>query len=142
MADIRPVTEAFAVAPQIQPEEIGELARRFGLLINNRPDGEEAGQPTHSEIAAAARDSGVTCHHLPIAGAPTADQVRRMRELLQESNGPTLAFCRTGTRSIVAWAAGQALAGQPLPALEAQARAAGYEVGAPLAALLPRLGGA
>lgn len=139
MADIRPVTDAFAVAPQIQPGEVAELGGRFSLLINNRPDGEEAGQPTAAAIAAAAADAGLACHHLPVTGAPTAEQVRRMRELVEESSGPALAFCRTGTRSIIAWAASRALAGEALPALELQAREAGYEVGPSLAALLPRL---
>jgi uncharacterized protein (TIGR01244 family) len=62
-----------------------------------------------------------------------------MHELLAESSGPALAFCRTGTRSIIAWAAGRALAGEALPRVELQAREAGYEVGPSLAALLPRL---
>ena len=139
MTPIRPVTDAFAVAGQIRPEEMGELAGRFTLVINNRPDGEEAGQPSHAELADAAQAAGLAYQFVPVAGAPSAEQVAAVREAAGGTDGPVLAFCRTGTRSIIAWAAGEALAGRPVAELVAEGAAAGYDLGPPLQMLLPRL---
>ncbi|WP_269843281.1 beta-lactamase hydrolase domain-containing protein, partial [Brevirhabdus pacifica] len=47
------------VAPQIRPEQLPELkAEGIRAIICNRPDGEEAGQPTFAEIEQAAREQG------------------------------------------------------------------------------------
>ena len=46
------LSDTVAVAPQITVAEIAELAQLgYKLIINNRPDHEEAGQPTGPEIA-------------------------------------------------------------------------------------------
>jgi uncharacterized protein (TIGR01244 family) len=49
---------------------------------------------------------------------------------LDEANGPVLAYCRTGTRSITAWALAQALAGSSHTPDEiiALAQKAGYDL--------------
>ena len=61
------LTQHFLVAPQIDAEDIQELAEA-GIrgLINNRPDGEAAGQPTSASLAAAASRAGMTYRHLPV----------------------------------------------------------------------------
>lgn len=139
MADVRTVSDSFAVAPQIRPEEVADLSRRFAALVNNRPDGEEPGQPSNAEIEAAAREAGVAYTHIPVSGAPTAAQIDALRQARGASGGPVLAFCRTGTRSIITWALGEALDGRTTAELESQGRAAGYDLGPPLAAMLPQL---
>lgn len=139
MVDVRPLSEAFAVTGQIRPEDVAGLGERFGMVINNRPDGEEPGQPTHAELEAAAKAAGVGYEHIPISGPPTADQVRAMREALSYSTGPAIAFCRGGSRSATTWALGEALAGRPVEELQVQAEAAGYNLGPALSSLLPRL---
>jgi uncharacterized protein (TIGR01244 family) len=51
MTDFIRVTDNFYVSPQIGIEDVARAAREgFTLLINNRPDGEAPGQPTHEEI--------------------------------------------------------------------------------------------
>ena len=71
MADIRQVTEDFAVAPQLQTSEMAEAASRgFRLVINNRPDGEAPGQPSSAEMEAAARGAGLDYVHIPFVGRP------------------------------------------------------------------------
>ena len=138
MADIRPVDADFAVAPQIQPEELAALAGRFSTVINNRLDDEEPGQPASAALAAAAAEAGLTYVHIPIVGRPTADQVRAVQAATAESSGPVLAFCRTGTRSIVTWAAGEALGGRAVEDLVAAGERAGYDLRPPLQAMPPR----
>ena len=139
MADIRAVQDGFAVAPQIRPEDVAGLGERFRTLVNNRPDGEEPGQPSSAEMADAAAAAGLAYHHIPVVGQPTTEQVRAVGAVLRDSPGPVLAFCRTGTRCIVTWALGQALEGRPADELTAAGARAGYDLGPPLAAGLPRL---
>ena len=135
MADIRKVTEDFSVAPQLAPGDVAEVARQgFVKLINNRPDGEVPGQPTNAEMEGAARAAGLDYVHIPFVGRPTPEQARATAQAADGANGPALAFCRSGTRSITAWSMGQAEAGkrsrQELIELGA---GAGYDLAAALA---------
>jgi len=108
MADIRPVTTDFAVAPQLDPADMGEAATKgFALIINNRPDDEVPGQPTNAEMQAAAEAAGLHYVHIPIVGRPNEGQVKAVAEAIAGAHGPVLAFCRSGTRSIVTWSLGQ-----------------------------------
>ena len=112
MSDFRRVTDDFTTAPQISIADVAEAARQgFKTLISNRPDGEEPGQPTAAEIAAAAEAAGLAFHHIPVRGGPTPEQVEATQAVLQEADLPVLAFCRSGTRSIVTWSLSQATSG-------------------------------
>jgi uncharacterized protein (TIGR01244 family) len=130
MADIRIVTPAFAVAPQLAPEEVAQAAALgFKLLINNRPDGEVPDQPSSDEMAAAARAAGLQYCYVPVVGGPTGAQVEAVAELVAEAEGPVLAFCRSGTRSIVTWSRGQQSHGlKSREALIELGSAAGYDL--------------
>jgi uncharacterized protein (TIGR01244 family) len=103
------------------------------LIVNNRPDGEEPGQPSSAEIEAAARAAGLDHRHIPVAGRLARDQIEAMAEALE--HGPVLAFCRSGTRSTYLWALARAARGGDPEALIAQAADAGYDL-APIAAWL------
>ncbi|GAA3255729.1 hypothetical protein GCM10020258_14430 [Sphingomonas yabuuchiae] len=49
---IRPINESVAVAPQIRPEDVAAIkAAGYAAIVNNRPDGEEPGQPTGDRFA-------------------------------------------------------------------------------------------
>ena len=112
MADIRRVTDDFSVAPQLTPEELSQAgAMGFRLAINNRPDGEAPGQPTSAEMEAAARAAGMDYVHIPFVGRPSDEQAAAVRAAAEDADGPVLAFCRSGTRSITAWSMGEAAAG-------------------------------
>ena len=112
MADIRKVTDDFAVAPQIAPGDLAQAAKDgFVLVINNRPDGEAPDQPTSAEMEAAAKAAGLDYVHIPVRGGPTPEQVEAVAVAVQEAKGPVLAFCRSGTRSIVTWSLGKAISG-------------------------------
>jgi uncharacterized protein (TIGR01244 family) len=112
MTDFRKVTDDFSVAPQIALEDLAEAkAQGFRLVINNRPDGEQPGQPSSAEMEAAAKAAGLDYAHIPVMGGPRPEQVEAVRLAIDEAEGPVLAFCRSGTRSIVTWSIGQALSG-------------------------------
>jgi len=130
MSDFRRVTDDFATAPQISLDDVAEAARRgYRTLISNRPDGEEPGQPTAADFAAAAEAAGLAFHHIPVRGGPTPDQVAETQAVLAEAETPVLAFCRSGTRSIVTWSICQANIGEHSRAeLIGLGREAGYDL--------------
>jgi uncharacterized protein (TIGR01244 family) len=114
------------VSGQIAPEEIASLG--VALIVNNRPDREEPGQPSSDAIAAAAEAAGVAYRHIPVAGGISFPQVAQMAEALGQSKGPVLAFCRSGTRSTYLWALARARLGDDAETLFEQAAAAGYDL--------------
>jgi len=130
MSDFRRVTDDFTTAPQISVADVAEAARLgFKTLISNRPDGEEPGQPSAAEFAAAAQAAGLAFIHIPVRGGPTPEQVEQTKAVLAEAEGPVLAFCRSGTRSIVTWSISQAETGERTPAeLVGLGRTAGYDL--------------
>lgn len=108
MTEFRRVTDQLSVSPQIALDDLVRAAGDgFKLVINNRPDGEEPGQPTSAEVEAAARAAGLDYVHIPVRGGPTPDQVEANYRAVEAAGGPVLAFCRSGTRSIVTWSLGQ-----------------------------------
>lgn len=129
MTDFIRVTDNFYVAPQITLEDVARAKREgFTLLINNRPDFESAGQPTHAEIQAEATAQQLFCAHVPVMGGPTARQAEAVRGSL-EANTRILAFCRSGTRSINTWALGELMAdARSKDEIIALGDAAGYDL--------------
>ena len=130
MSDFRRVTDDLSVAPQISVADVAEAARQgFKTVINNRPDGEEPGQPSGAEIAAAALAAGLADHHIPVRGGPTPEQVEATGVVLQDAEVPVLAFCRSGTRSIFTWSICQATTGAMARGdLVSLGREAGYDL--------------
>lgn len=124
---IHPLTEQLSVAAQIDVDDIAALAARgFRSIVNNRPDGEELGQPDNATLRAAAQAAGLAWRHIPVVGMPIdGATVHEFGEALQELPGPLLAFCRSGTRSSALWAL---QAPGTADDILATARAAGYDL--------------
>ncbi|MEZ5946347.1 MAG: TIGR01244 family sulfur transferase [Hyphomonas sp.] len=129
MADIRQVTDAFAVAAQLSEEDVAAIAAAgFKTILCNRPDGEGGPmQPKSSAIRAKAESLGLTFVALPFSGAPTPEIVSQMAHVLNDAPQPVLAYCRTGTRSITAWALTHAGQGAGEEIVDAAA-GAGYDL--------------
>tara|TARA_B100000953_G_scaffold118285_1_gene97467 strand:- start:214 stop:648 length:435 start_codon:yes stop_codon:yes gene_type:complete len=136
--NIRQINSTVYAAPQIVPEDVAE-AKAMGvkLIINNRPEGEEIGQPDGAEIEAAAKAAGLHYIAIPVTHAGfSTPQVDAMRAALDENEGgKTLAFCRSGTRSTLLWALAEAKDGKDPDDIAEAAAAAGYDV-APVRMLL------
>jgi uncharacterized protein (TIGR01244 family) len=99
------LTETIAVAGQISPAHVDQIAAAgFKVLVNNRPDGEEAGQPSSAQIEAAALAAGLEYYHLPVTAMnfPGSD-VEKMAQLFDDESRPVFAFCRSGTRCTNLW---------------------------------------
>ena len=57
---LRQLDERILVSGQVAPHEVAGLAEQgITMLVNNRPDGEEPGQPYASEIEEAAARAGI-----------------------------------------------------------------------------------
>lgn len=137
MSTRRTIDATISVAPQISLEDLADLAAAgFAVVVNNRPDGEDFGQPTGAEIAAAAAAAGLGYAAIPVTHAGFSHpQIDAMAAVLGEAKGPVLAYCRSGTRSCNLWALAAVKAGAHPDAAMAKAAAAGYD----LTALRPLL---
>ena len=111
---ITPVTDKLSVADQPSEAEIAALAGRgVRLVINNRPDGEEAAQPGSAAERRADEGAGMAYLDLPVTGPTiTREAALRFHEAVEASPGPVLAHCRGGTRSLTLWVIGEVLAGR------------------------------
>ena len=136
MSEFHRVTERLSVAPQLAPEDMAAAAQQgFVRVVCNRPDSEGPGQPSGGAIKAAAQAAGLEFVHIPFAGMPDAATADAVFAAVSEAPGPVLAYCRSGTRSVTAWALGSLRAGDhDREALVALAAGAGYD----LSAVLPR----
>jgi uncharacterized protein (TIGR01244 family) len=126
---LRWIDDTILVAGQVGPEELEAVkAQGVTMIVNNRPDGEEPGQPSNAELEAAARAAGLDYRYIPVAGGFSADQVAAMGSALDDAKGPVLAFCRSGTRSTFLWAMARSRKGDATEELMGKAAAAGYDL--------------
>lgn len=137
---IHRLDERMAVAPQVWPSELLNLAQDgFALIVNNRPDDEEAGQPSSVEVESAARVVGLGYRAIPVTHSGFSHaQIDAMIEALNAARGPVLAYCRSGTRSCFLWALARAKLGDDPETLTEKAAAAGYDI-RPIRAMLDAL---
>jgi uncharacterized protein (TIGR01244 family) len=142
MADLIALDEKTFVAGQIQPDDVEEIAALgIKLIVNNRPDGEAfQGQPAARDIETEAARHGLAFVNLPFTMATlTPEHVAAFAEILNGADGQILAYCRTGNRCSLLWAAANVALGAPLEAVIEQAMEAGYDL-RPAAQLLHDLG--
>jgi uncharacterized protein (TIGR01244 family) len=118
------------VAGQILPSQMPEIAAAgVTMVVNNRPDFEEPGQPLAAEIEAAARAAGLGYAHIPIAsGMRPEDVVAMMDAMIEAGEGKLLAFCKSGTRSTFLWALTRQQQGVPAEEIVSSAAGAGYDL--------------
>ncbi len=127
----RKVTDSLYVAPQIDVADVAQAhAMGVTMIVNNRPEGEEPGQPTGAQIEAAAQAAGIAYVAVPVTHAGFSPwQLDQMGAALDEAgDGKVLAYCRSGTRSTLLWALTRARAGDDADTLFAQAADAGYDL--------------
>lgn len=131
MAHIVQLDEKTFVTGQIDLRDVAEIAASgVTYIINNRPDGEElSGQPLASDIEAAADRNGLSFANLPFtAPTLTSDLVAEFAEILKSADGPVLAYCRTGNRCTMIWAAANIALGNELDSTIERAAQAGYDL--------------
>lgn len=125
------------VSGQIMPEDMaGIAALGVTTIVNNRPDGEEPGQPSGDEIADAVEAAGLIYREIPVSGGIEPEQVEAMASVMDDSEGKLLLYCRSGTRSAFLWALAQRGSGLTGDEVIARGAAAGYDL-SPLRRFLP-----
>jgi uncharacterized protein (TIGR01244 family) len=126
---IRKLDDRTSVSGQIQPADVpGLKASGIGMIICNRPDGEEPGQPTAAEVQDAAEAEGIEFRHVPIIRGIGPADVEAMQEALDAAPGKLLAYCRTGNRSALTWAVARRGQGASIEDIREAVTAAGYDL--------------
>lgn len=133
---MRQLDDKVAVSGQITPGQVTQLKDEgVTMIVNNRADGEEPGQPLGADIEAAAKAAGLEYRFIPIIRGIGPADVEAMQDAIAECDGKLLAFCRSGTRSTLAWAVAKAREGMPPAEIADRAANAGVDI-APVAHLL------
>ena len=134
---IRQLDEKVMVSGQVAPHEVAGLAEQgVTMLVNNRPDGEEPGQPLAGDIEDAAAAAGIAYRFVPIIrGIGPADVEEMQKALRATEEGKLLAFCRSGTRSALAVALAQREEGASADEVQRNLTEAGFDP-SPIAHLL------
>lgn len=127
---IRQIDDSVSVASQIGAADVAGIARAgFVAIINNRPDGEDDGQPDGAGIAAAAKVVGLVYTEITVTRAGFSEhQIDAMAAAISTTDGPVLAYCSSGTRSCYLWALARAKLGDQPDTVMAKAAAAGYDL--------------
>ena len=133
----RQLDDKTLVSGQIQPQDVAGFKQAgVTMIVNNRPDGEDPGQPLAAEIEAAAQEAGIAYRFVPIRRGPGPADVEEMQDVMRQTgDGKLLAFCRSGTRSTFAWALARREEGADREDIERRAAEAGVNLG-PIAHLL------
>ena len=134
---IRQLDNKVMVSGQVAPNEVAGLAEQgVTVLVNNRPDGEEPGQPLAGDIEDAAAAAGISYRFVPILRGIGPADVESMQEAIRAAEGgKMLAFCRSGTRSALAVALAKREEGESADDVQRCLIDAGFDPG-PIAHLL------
>lgn len=127
--EIRHLTPDYAVSPQIAPDHLAAIrAAGFTTVIDNRPDGEIAGDIQAEAMARAATAAGLHFVVNPVVGGAISDEnVAVQRAAIDAAEGPVFAYCASGNRSSIVWAMSQA-GRRPTDELIATAAQWGYNL--------------
>lgn len=125
------IDDRVAIAGQLKPTDMREIAAAgYVAVVNNRPDGEAMfGQPRTADLKAAAEAAGLVFLDLPFSGPRASpDQVRAFADLLAERPGRIVAYCKSGMRSSLLWAAAAVADGRALADVLTAAQRAGQNL--------------
>ncbi len=130
MPQITQLTARFAITSAMTAEDFTEAARLgYKAIVSNRPDDEEFGQLSARQEAVLAWRAGLQFRHVPTSKHDvfTDDVVEGMAMALSGLHGPVLAHCKSGVRSVIAWAAASARS-QPVDCVLDTLKAAGQDL--------------
>jgi len=99
------ITEDYSVAPQINAEDVADIAAGgYRAIMCNRPDGESPDQTDVSVIRAEAEARGLAFSFVPVvSGAITGENLAEYRAAIEALPKPILAYCRSGGRCQNLW---------------------------------------
>lgn len=99
------ITEDYSVAPQINAEDVADIAAGgYRAIMCNRPDGESPDQTDVAVIRAEAEARGLAFSFVPVvSGAITGENLAEYRAAIEALPKPILAYCRSGGRCQNLW---------------------------------------
>jgi len=99
---ITTISEKLSVSSQLNRNELSLLHRSgFKTLINNRLDGEDTDQPGNQVECDSANQCHLSYALIPVTlNSITEADVRAFQAAIRKSEGPVLAHCKTGMRSL------------------------------------------
>ncbi len=108
------ISKKLSISPQPSIEDIRSFRDRgFRTLINNRPDNEDPAQPGTQAEQQEAKHCGLSYAFIPVtADTITEADVRAFQRAVEESDGPVVAHCQTGKRSLSIYLIGEVLDGR------------------------------
>ncbi len=108
--DARPLNKELSVSTQITTDDIISLKEAgYKSVVINRPDNEVVPELAHEHISHACEQHGLAVRFIPITpGQISPQDVGQFNSALNKLPSPTLAYCKTGTRSAYLWAFSQA----------------------------------
>jgi len=111
MVEIKRLDDRYTLSAQMAAEDF-DAAKQLGanLIIGNRVEGEEPGQPTGLAMMSEAAHRDMEWLTLPMGGTqfPIAE-IGELAKLLKNDSITIHAFCKSGMRSAALWAFATAL---------------------------------
>ena len=137
LAQLAPGLSAAGALDRAAIEALAQSGVR--AIINNRPDGEDAGQLPAADARRLAESLGLSYHHIPVTAVTLSRaDVDAFAAALKSSAQPVVAHCRSGTRSTLLWALSRLREGADPFALVGEAAKHGIDI-ASLPAVAARL---
>ena len=109
-SEITPLYDRFYVSGQVQLSDFRSTQfRHFQTVIDLRPDGEAANQPSSSQVAAECRSRELRFFYVPVPHGKIPDSaVHALKSAIENSQGETLLYCRSGKRAVRTFCLAQA----------------------------------
>ena len=140
----RPITDQYSVSDQITPEDMATfVAQGIRTIICNRPDSEVPPPHQSNAMRAAAEAEGLFFIYNPIMpNGLTEANISNQMDAIAQTDGPVIAYCASGNRSVITWAMGVSAGGDMSPDdIITRAAAQGYNLSGLLPALKQRADG-
>lgn len=108
------ICETLSIGAQPTEVDFAVLASQgFKMVINDRPDAEDAVQPGSTAEGKAAEEAGMAYAFIPVTGPAITDaDVAAFQRGLRLAPGPVFAHCKTGLRALTLHALGEVLDGR------------------------------
>ncbi len=96
------ITGSVYLTSQLTPDHLSYLRRKRVLtVVDMRPDGEAADQPSSDEMKRASEARGIEFHYIPVPHDTLPDEAAdSLMSVLETQHGKTVLYCRTGRRAV------------------------------------------
>lgn len=108
------ISDTLSVGSQPAEADFSLLASQgFKVVINARPDAEDAPQPGSAAEKKAAVEAGTAYVFIPVTGSTITDaDISAFQRVIGQARGPVFAHCKTGMRALTLYALGEVLDGR------------------------------